>query len=148
MCSNNLFGNTDVREMYSPWRSLQENVFKESLVWWCVSIPSLGRLWQEDEEFKASLSYRVYLVRMKWWAGETAQALRAFNALAKDPGSQHDLVYRSVNGVCKRESGDVGARDAKNRNKWVFLIKDRVSSLVYWKATMGIHSMGSAAGDT
>lgn len=28
--------------------------------------PSLGRLGQEDGEFKASLSYIVYLVRMKW----------------------------------------------------------------------------------
>ena len=42
-----------------------------------------------------------------------------------------DPVRGSVNGVCKRESGDVGARDVKNGDK-------TVSSLVYWKATMGI----------
>jgi hypothetical protein len=55
-----------------------------------------------------------------------------------------DPILRSVNGVCKRESEDWGARDSKNGDKTGYLIKDQVASLFYWKATIGIYAL---AGD-
>jgi hypothetical protein len=38
---------------------------KDSKVWWCMPvIPELGRLMQEDQEFKASLGYIARLVML------------------------------------------------------------------------------------
>jgi hypothetical protein len=34
---------------------------KHSWVWWHIPIPALGRLRQEDQKFKTSLSVRPYL---------------------------------------------------------------------------------------
>jgi hypothetical protein len=42
-----------------------------------------------------------------------------------------DLVHGSANRVCKRESGDVGARDAKNGDNTGYLLKVQGSRLKY-----------------
>ena len=50
------------------------------------------------------------------------------------------LVRGSVNGVCKGESGDTGAKDLKNGDKTGCLIKSQILGLIYWKAAMGIYA--------
>jgi hypothetical protein len=52
----------------------------------------------------------------------------------------HDPVRGSVNGVYKEESGDEGARDAKNGDKTVCLIKSRLvkGNCVYISTSWGV----------
>ena len=54
-----------------------------------------------------------------------------------------DPAHRSINGVCKGESEDGGARDTKNGDKTVCLIKSIERQLWVYK-----HKLGSATGDT
>jgi hypothetical protein len=49
--------------------------------------------------------------------------------------------------ACPKESGDWGARNTKNRNKTVCLIKSQVS-LIGRQLWAYMHSLGSTAGDT
>jgi hypothetical protein len=65
-----------------------------------------------------------------------------------------DPVCGSVNGVCKRKTGDTGARDSKNGDKTGYLIKKLLSSLKSQVLFIGRqlwvykHKLGSATGDT